>query len=274
MSSRVIEAALRSVERGAFPRFRKWFWKRLYNQMSRLWADDDWRFMNYGYVAGPDVAPFELQGADEHERAFIGLYHQAVDSLDIAGKNVLEVGSGRGGGSAYITRYHKPGSMVGIDFSSETVKRAQQLNADIPGLAFRHGDAEAIPFGDASFDVVVNVESSHCYSNVAAFVGEAARVLKPGGIFTWADMRAPSMLPGLNENFNHPDLALIAETDLSHGVIRALDMANDRKVARISRFPVLNRFLKEFAGTQGSVLYGGLHSGDVVYLARRYRKAG
>jgi SAM-dependent methyltransferase len=271
MSSRVFSLALRALEKGSFPRVRKWGWKRLYNGLGRFWTDADWRFMNYGHMA-PDDAPFVLRAEDESERAFIGLYHQAVAGLDVAGKRVLEIGSGRGGGCSYIARYFEPAVMVGVDFSPVAVDLARRLNQPHTALEFRTGDAERLAFADASFDIVINVESSHCYGDMHAFVAEAARVLKPGGILTWADMRAASMIPALDRHFSHPTLKLVDERSLSKGVLFALDRMNERKLLRLRQVPVVSRFMMEFAGTRGSMLYRGIKSGSVLYISRRYRK--
>lgn len=270
MSSRLFSQVLDVTTPGRYPRTQKWIWKRIYNILSLFWRDQDWRFMNYGFV--PDGGAFPLEAADEPERAFIGLYQQAVDGLPVAGKRVLEVGSGRGGGSRYIARYYAPQSVVGLDYSSETVRRARHINGDTPSVTFETGDAEKLPFADGSFDVVVNIESSHCYGNVAAFSAEVSRVLAPGGYFTFADMRSKSQLPELDQQLSATGLKMVEERNLSKGVVAALDAAESRKRERIGRAFLLRRFISEFAGAQGSVLYKGLSKGSIVYVARRYRK--
>lgn len=273
MTSRAFNLVLEAADKGLFPRARKWGWRRLYNLMSRFWADKDWRFMNYGYLPPAGSKPFPLDAEDEPERAFIGLYQQAVDGLDLVGKRVLEVGCGRGGGTAYIAKYHQPKAAIGIDYSNVTVKRAQDLNGESDVLSFRWGDAEDLPFPDESFDVVINIESSHCYANMSGFLSEVARVLKPGGVFSWADMRGSNMVEGTNQCFEScSGLELQGETLLSPGVIRALDQMNEKKTTRIKQVPVLSKFFLEFAGTKGSSIYKWLKSGDVVYLSRRYNK--
>lgn len=272
MASRVFSIGLRAAEKDIFPHLRKWVWKRLYNLLSRSWPDADWRFMNYGYLPPPGQAGFALEARDEPDRAFIGLYHQAVAGLAVEGSRVLEVGCGRGGGAAYVARYFRPASMVGLDYSPITLRRARRLNAGCAALQFRTGDAEALPFADASFDIVINIESSHCYADMARFVSEVARVLKPGGWFCWADMRGTTQIDALDRSFDHPALMPVHEADITEGVVRALDVMNERKTARIARAPLLRRFLLEFAGTRGSMLYQGFGSGHVHYLSRRYRK--
>lgn len=270
MSSRLFAHLLDIATPGRFPRAQKWLWRRLYDLLSLSWRDTDWRFMNYGFVA--EGTPFPLQPEDEAERAFIGLYQQAVEGLPLAGKRVLEIGSGRGGGARYVARYHSPASIVGLDYSPTTVRRARRINRDTPSLSFKIGDAENLPFPDGAFDVVINIESSHCYGDVPAFAREVSRVLAPGGWFTFADMRADSQIPALEAQLGVPALELVAERKISEGVVAALDVADARKRARIARSWMMRGFMAEFAGSKGSALYNGLAGGRIVYVARRYRK--
>jgi hypothetical protein len=120
--------------------------------------------------------------------------------------------------------------------------------------------------------VVVNIESSHCYSNVPAFAQEVSRVLAPGGWFTFADMRSKGKLAELDSQLDASGLERMAARELSPGVIKALDAAEIRKRERIDRVWFMRRFMAEFSGAKGSILYKGLKSGAVVYVARRFRK--
>lgn len=261
---------LASSVRGAYPRATKWLWKTVYDVLSMNWRDQDWRFMNYGYH--PDGEPFVLLPEDEPERPSIGLYAQALDGIETHGARVLEVGCGRGGGASYVARYLQPASVVGLDYSAATVRRAQELNSGVPRLSFQRGDAEHLPFPDASFDIIVNIESSHCYSNMPAFAAEVARVLRPGGWFTFADMRLAQVVPDLDRMLTAPGLEIVEKRDLTPGVMAALDADEARKRARIDRAPVMKRFMAEFSGTRGSILYTGIASGEVAYVARRLKK--
>jgi SAM-dependent methyltransferase len=270
MASHAFSGLLEAIDRGAFPKTRKWLWRGLYDMLSRRWRDDDWRFMNYGFL--PPGTHFPLRDEDEADRPFIGLYAQAVAGLPMAGARVLEIGSGRGGGARYIARYGEPSAVTGLDYSPATVRLARRLNQDTANLTFEIGDAEKLPFADGSMDIVVNIESSHCYGDVAAFAREVARVLAPGGWFSFADMRGRSTLPLLRQQLAAPGLVLHSETDLSQGVIAALDAAEQRKRSRIAKIRFMRGFISEFAGSKGSVLYRELSAGGVIYLAQRYRK--
>jgi len=158
--------------------------------------------MNYGYAdpaADADAIP-HLLPSDERDRLCIQLYLHAIDHSDLRGKDVLEVGSGRGGGSSYISRYLEPRAMTGMDFSPAAVELSNRCRRG-PGLTFVRGDAQSMPFPASSFDAVVNIESSHCYESMDTFLSEVCRVLRPGGRFFFADLRSmDSVTPSGNSS--------------------------------------------------------------------------
>ena len=82
------------------PSTKRRFWKWWYNTFTTKAKDQDFKFMNYGY--DEDGFYPELNSEDESERYPIHLYHHVVTQVDISGKRILEVGSGRGGGASYI----------------------------------------------------------------------------------------------------------------------------------------------------------------------------
>src|SRR5262249_31118740 len=74
----------------------------------------------------------------------------------------------------------------GIDFAPTMVARARDKH---PAVRFREGDAEALPYGEGSFDHVVCAFGVMHFSNADRAIAEAFRVLRPGGrcVFTqWA----------------------------------------------------------------------------------------
>lgn len=89
--------------------------------------------------------------------------------------------------------------VVASDITDEMLKEAKQ-HASAKGLTnveTAHASADALPFADASFDLVTCRLAAHHFPNVAAFVGEVARVLAPGGRFAFVDNLSPDakMLP-------------------------------------------------------------------------------
>src|SRR4030065_305528 len=170
-----------------FAPIKKLLWRWWYEFLAGLHRTGDWSFMNYGYAAIP-ADPIALDSADESNRYSVQLYHAVIDGVNLANRRVLEIGSGRGGGAAFIKHYHKPAAMVGLDFSAKAVALCNEVY-NIQGLSFVQGDAEDLPFDDNAFDAVINVESSHCYGSVDAFLRQVRRVRRPGGYFLYSDFR-------------------------------------------------------------------------------------
>jgi len=125
--------------------------------------------MNLGYAPlDPDAERILLSDLDAINCHCIQMYHHVAGAIDLRGLDVLEVGSGRGGGASYIMRYLKPKSLTGIDISKKAVTFCNRHHR-VEGLHFLHGDAEALPFDDNTFDAIVNIESSYGYVIWSAF---------------------------------------------------------------------------------------------------------
>ena len=264
MLKRAFDVGVRS------PVVRRFLIKRLYQIIAGLDRDAALLFMNYGYAAdGTGQGGVTLQPEDEVHRYPIQLYHAVAGAIDLTGKDVLEVGSGRGGGASYVTRYLKPKSYLGIDISPRAVAMCQRRHV-VPGLSFRQGDAENLPVPDASVDAVVNVESSHGYGSFPRFLSEVRRVLRPGGHFLYTDHRGPHQLEEWSQAFAESGMTIVEEEDITAKVVHALDLEDARKQALIDRKSprILKDALREFAATRGSKAYERFQDGRTIY--RRY----
>jgi ubiquinone/menaquinone biosynthesis C-methylase UbiE len=261
---------------GVSPLLRRALWRWWYNKLARQVAAQEWTFMNYGFQPGPEDAALSLAGEDEADRFCIQLYERATRGIDLAGKKVLEVGSGRGGGASYLARYRQPESLLGIDYSREASLFCKSRHAAVQHLAFAVGDAEKLPLPDRAFDVVVNVESSHCYGNIENFFREVARVLQPGGRFLLADLREPLEMEQLRTQLRStPGLGLLEEENISAGVVRALE-ADDRRKRRMIETLVpqsIRPLFQEFAGLESGTIHSRLKQGTLIYCRFVVRKA-
>ena len=230
--------------------------------------------MNYGYAPTPvDVSTPPLRSSDERDRLCIQLYSHAISHCDLRGKDVLEVGSGRGGGASYISRYLQPRSMTGMDFSQEAVDFCNRHRHAL-GLVFVCGDAQSMPFPASTFDAVVNIESSHCYESMDTFLSEVYRVLRPGGRFFFADLRSIDGVNTLREQFNACGLTVEKQTDITTNVLTALQLDNARKLELIDALipRVFHRPFRAFAGIAGTRNHAGLESGKLRYLSAQLAK--
>lgn len=102
-------------------------------------------------------------------------------------ERALDIGTGMGDAALLVAREFPRTRVRGIDFSEEMVRRAQaRIGLDPEGrVAFRVADAASLPYDDASFDLVTQL-------NVPPFFAEIARVLRPGGHAVVAASFGPS----------------------------------------------------------------------------------
>jgi SAM-dependent methyltransferase len=113
--------------------------------------------------------------------------------LPLGERRVLDVGSGNGAELAWFREVGaRDANLVGIDLLPERVEAARQ---SFPGLDFRAGNAERLPFPDSSFDLVVacTLFSSILDEGMAGGIArEIQRVMRPGGGLLWYDFRYDS----------------------------------------------------------------------------------
>lgn len=138
-------------------------------------------FLNYGYDGlAREVAVPPRTERDAELELHMNLYRHVTSMAPLCGKDVLEVGSGRGGGAYFLKHYLGAKEVVGLEYLAQSVALSTSTFG-IEGLTFVQGDAEQLPFEPETQDVVVNIESSHCYPDVGRFFREVERVLRRGG---------------------------------------------------------------------------------------------
>ncbi len=107
--------------------------------------------------------------------AQVGMFGDGVAGLD-----AIELGCGTAYVSAWLARHGaRP---VGIDNSEAQLETARRLQAE-HGLEFPllHGNAEEVPFPDASFDLAISEYGASIWCDPYRWIPEAARLLRPGG---------------------------------------------------------------------------------------------
>ncbi len=246
------------------PHLRSLLIRTLYNTYVRYNKPQKSIFLNYGYH---DDAVLSLHQKDELNRYFIQLYHRVVRDIDLEHKDVVEVGCGQGGGGSFLIEYKNPRSYIGIDLSAKAIQICKH-NSKFAEAKWLQGSAEALPIPDESIDVVVNVESSHCYYSMEQFLHEVWRILRPNGYFAFTDLRNIEHVKALDDALQSSNMRILQRMDITQQVIDSLDYVSDRRKTQINAtFPrFLRQSIRELCAVKGSSTYLGFISGRRKYF--------
>lgn len=246
--------------------FKRFNAKVTYELLAKFVPAQDWHFMDYGYEPNVGEPALELKES-VLQRYPLQMYHYLAMKTSLVNKDVLEVGSGRGGGARYLAGAMNPNSYVGLDLAQSAVDLANKIHRQ-SNLKFVQGSAEEIPVESNSMDVVINVESSHCYGSVDKFLSEVKRVLKPNGYLLMVDFRNEvKNMELFQEQIKNSGLELVQEENISKNVIAAIEAENPAKVKRIEELipKQWQKLFSDFAGVVGSRFYNTLKDGTRVY---------
>ena len=145
----------------------------------RAWAED------LGY-------PDELSRVPDFvAESFAGVANHWVLGRLEPGERVLDLGSGAGMDSLIAAMMVGPeGSVTGIDMTPEMIENARTGAAELgaSNVTFVEGEAESLPFDEASFDVLISNGVIDLIPDKDAVFGEIYRVLVPGGRLQIADV--------------------------------------------------------------------------------------
>lgn len=247
---------------------KKLFLKDWYQAIADKYGEDTFLiFMNYGYANLNSEEDLKLDPGEEKDRYPMQMYHHVACAVPLDDRKMLEVGCGRGGGAAFVARHFYPQSLTGVDFSQKAIRQCKKHHS-IQNLNFLVGDAERLPFEDASFDVTINVESSHCYASTEKFLNEVFRITRPQGYLVLADFRACIGIDELRRYFFGSGWKLIEERNITANVMKSLDLEHERKLEFILKMvpEEYHPDFIEFAGLKGTFIYQGLLDGRMKYV--------
>jgi ubiquinone/menaquinone biosynthesis C-methylase UbiE len=127
-----------------------------------------------------DVLSVDAKADAPWHRA-VKAYLAKLGSLD--GKQMLEIGCGRGGFACWLAKNHPGLGLTAADFSRSAIRQGSTFAAEqgLNQIQWRMEDIQAISVVDNSFDIVISCETVEHLPNPALALKELARVLKPGG---------------------------------------------------------------------------------------------
>jgi len=256
----------------AIGKIRRVLWRIWYAFITRRVRGAEVLFLNYAFQEEPPRL-LSLEPADESNRACIQLYHHVGSLAVLRDKTVLEVSCGHGGGASYLARTFGPRSYTGLDLNAAGIEFCRRRHV-LDKVDFVRGDAEALPFPEESFEVVINVEASHCYASFPRFLAEVARVLRPGGHFLYADFRFAENRAAWEQAIGASTLQLKAQREIGAEVLRGMKQNSAHSQLLITRHlpKFLHGLATDFAGIEGSRVFRALQSGELTYRSYCFQK--
>ncbi|KAI6229297.1 Methyltransf-11 domain-containing protein [Aphelenchoides besseyi] len=244
----------------------------LYPLMRTIGKKYEIEFLNLGYI--PAETDFTLLDRNlpinRALRAHYQLYEKALSTCPLypdLSLKLLDVGCGLGGGIREMKIVHPELlSAIGVD---KCIRSHEETN-------LFYGDAEELPFADGSFDLVVNVESSHLYANPQSFFTETHRVLRTGGYLCWADLRA---VEKALEPFSHAKCAglkLVRYEKITEQVLAGIHVTAAHYDSKLKQTPFIIRFFSNTLRTTycapGTRTYENFNRGLKDYYVACWQK--
>jgi len=246
---------------------RIWYW-----YISNTDKNAEILFMNYGYH---DInQQIAIDEHDEKNRFSIQLYHHLASEVEIKNKKIVEIGCGRGGGLSYIAKKFLPQSAIGIDVCGKAISFCNHYYSGEKKLIFIKSNAQKLPLENNSCDIVINVESSHRYNNMKAFLHETYRILRPGGYFLFTDFRHSNKVKEIKKLLKMCKFTILKERYINNEVVGALDLDDQRKRNLIKKLApkFLQKIAFNFAALNGSDTYNKFISNQFVYFSYVLKK--
>ena len=230
-------------------------------------------FLNFGYVANenPRLSPIQLPRYCLNRNS-VQLALEVIADVQLSGRTVVDVGCGRGGTIAAMKTYFSPGLVVGVDFSRSAIAFCRRTHR-FERTRFVEGNAQELPLGNARFCVLTSIESACGYSDIERFFGEALRVLRPGGLFLYADVVPRKGLTERRQLLTDIGFVVESERDITSNVILSCD-----ETAKVHRTTLggghEDEVVDNFLGSPDSNVYQQMSSGELVYLIYKAKRTG
>ena len=136
------------------------------------------------------------------------------------------------------------------------------------------GDAQNLDIPDASFDAIINVESSHRYPDMNSFLSQVSRILKPGGYFLFTDFRYDHEMEELNQQLEKTGFKMVHNELITPKVVKALELDDNRRRKLVKKLApgFLHKLALNFAGAVGTETYNYFADRKYEYFSFVFQK--
>lgn len=169
----------------------------LNRRFARLYDWFSWIYVPFSRLAFAYIGMSEAEGR-----------HEILDRLEPCGGRVLEISIGPGVNLPYLVSRPDVGDVVGLDISLGQLRRCQTYTRRLGwAVDLVLGNAEQLPFGEATFDAVFHIGGINFFNDKQAAIREMIRVAKPGTRLIIADetekgaLGYEKILPGFKSSF-------------------------------------------------------------------------
>ena len=233
------------------------FYKYIAYDITGKIENTNWKCMNYGYY------PPLVNGVEKYQ---LSLYENLIKNISITNKKIIEISSGRGGGLSHIVKKYKPLQATGLDYSKTNIDFCKKTYKS-SNIKFITGNSMDIKLNNNSFDIVLNVEASHAYDDKYKFFKEVSRILKPSGIFCYADfvnnVDFAKIIHVLSSLFS-----IISIENITPNVLKSLEYDSDRKIKLVNSFDInaIYKYIaKQLYGVKDSYIYNKFKNQHKIY---------
>jgi len=154
---------------------------------------------------------------------------ERLDFLKMVPYTILDLGSGTGYCSAHLAQHYPKARVTSLDLASAMVNKTRDRFSKWQrfrrGHQFVCGDAEALPFADDSFEMIVSNLTIQWCEDLEQTFSEMRRVLKPGGVLLYTTL-GPDTLKELRASWAAVDEGVHVNTfldmhDVGDAMLRA-----------------------------------------------------
>ncbi len=251
--------------------------KSFYNYFYSIKKISKLRTNNWGFVPIDE----EIANYSPDLQSGLQLYKELVKNhagyVIPENSSIAEIGCGKGAGAEFLVTKFKPKQYVGLDYSSVAIKYCEGNYHHLPATKFICGDAHEMPLLPFSFDIVVNVESSHIYKEPVKFFEEVYRILKPGGKFLLTDFRVIKHFPidALEETVKRCGFSIVEKRIITPHIYESCmkDSQKRRELVNHASPWLLKRFFYHYAVIEGTKKFKKLGDGQIVYFLYQLQKS-